>query len=172
MAMIAGLVNVLAPIQTDEDRHHVTSAYLVGLLYRRLAGARALPVAVEAPTLRVPAMTGLDRALMMSTMARHDRESAVLDAAATTGPSPGTTTVFLTNRRLDAQTLVTVHGLGEVRSARVHAVRGPDLFARNRMDRPDVLGFDDRPVPVGRGPVEVALPPACAAALVVEGRPA
>lgn len=167
MAMIAGLVNVLAPIQTRGDRHFVTSAYLVALLYRRAAGASARPVEVEGPTMDVPAMQSLERAMLASTMARTDRTSAVIDASAVS--RDGATTVYLTNRSIDTAVRITVDGLGSATAAQWRWLTGPDLFARNDVDHPDVLRFAERAVDVSGGDAVVEIPPATTGALMVEG---
>ncbi|GIU88880.1 MAG: alpha-N-arabinofuranosidase [Acidimicrobiia bacterium] len=169
MAMIAGLVNVLAPIQTEGDRHFTTAAYLVGLLYRHHTRSRSVPTDVECPRLEVPAMAELGAALLAPTSARTARSSPALDVSATTDATG--TTVFLANRSGDQPALVTVHGLDTGSDELLwRAVTGPHRFARNDVDHPDVLGFASHAVTARRDRVRVEIPPATAGALVTGPR--
>jgi alpha-N-arabinofuranosidase len=169
MAMIAGLVNVLAPIQTVGPRHFGTSAYLVGLLYRQHGGTHALTTSTECGRLQVPAMADLERAMMMSSMARVERTAAVLDTSAVAGDAG--VTVFITNRSPDRATRVRVSGVPDAASASFRSIVGPDLFARNTVDRPTTLGFATSSVSVDGREVVVEVPPATVGALIVDTVP-
>ena len=157
MAMIAGLVNVLAPIQTVGNRHHVTSAYLVGRLYQREARATSVPVAVDGPTLDVVPMADLDQALMLSSMARRRRSSPMVDASATVDGLG--TTAFLSNRSLEDPARITVHGVVGASEAILRTVTGPHRFARNDVDHPDVLGCGEVAVTGGGADPHRRAPP-------------
>ena len=150
MAMIAGLVNVLAPIQTVGDRHHVTSAYLVGRLYQREARATRCPSRSTGPGSTWRPMVDLDQALMLSSMARRRRSSPMVDASATADALG--TTVFLSNRSLDEPARIAVHGITGASEAVLRTVTGPHRFARNDVDHPDVLGYGEVPYRSGSGP--------------------
>ncbi len=62
-AYYAQLVNVLGPIQTEGDRHFVTTAFIVLLLYRRLLRRRAVRTVLHSDEMAVPALPDLDRRL-------------------------------------------------------------------------------------------------------------
>ena len=167
MATIAQLVNVLAPIQTDGDRMFVTSAYLVGLLYRHHARSTSVAHTTVCGDLTVEAMPDLGAAFLASTLARQRRTSPSVDASVTVDAAG--TTVFVANRRLDAPVAVSVRGLGDAVEAVLRTVSGPDRWARNEVDRPDVLGFAERQVDVRSGSTTIELPPLTTGALITRG---
>jgi alpha-L-arabinofuranosidase len=166
IATVAQLVNVLAPIQTVGDRHFVTVAYLVGLLYRWASRRDVIRADVSCADMAVPAMPDMHTALLASSAARIDRRAAALDASATADERG--TSVFLANRRIDAAVQVTVRGLEGATDTVLRTVSGPSLYARNDVDHPDVLHFTDRAVDASRT-VNVELPPATCGALIARG---
>jgi alpha-N-arabinofuranosidase len=167
MAMISHQVNCMAPIQTRCERSFGTSAFLVGMMYRRAARASVAGVRVECDTLVAPAFDGVDSDSVAMTAART---ALSLDATAT--HDAGGTAVFLANRRPDGAITVTITGLPPNASGRLRHLTSEDHdpFARNDEDTPDALRFRDVAVTVGGdGRATVELPPHTAG--VVEVRP-
>lgn len=167
MATIAQLVNVLAPIQTEGERMYVTAAYLVGLLYRNCARSASVAATTACAEIAVEAMPDLGGAFLASTSARNQRMAPAVDVSATADDRG--TTVFVCNRRLDAPVTVEVAGLGDPSDVVLRTVTGPDRWARNDADHPDVLGFAMRAVEVRGGVATVELPPLMTGALMARG---
>jgi len=138
-AYYAQLVNVLGPIQTDGDRHFVTTAFFVLLLYRRLLRRRAVRAVVHGDEMAVPAMPGLERRLFGPPSAAVARRALVVDACATVDERG--TAVAVANRRLDRPAQIRLAGLPARASGALLATAAADPFARNSVARPDAVGW-------------------------------
>jgi alpha-L-arabinofuranosidase len=138
-AYYAQLVNVLGPIQTDGDRHFVTTAFFVLLLYRRLLRRRAVRTVVHGDEMAVSAMPALERRLFGPRSATVARRALVVDACATIDERG--TAVALANRRLDRAAQIRVAGLPPRASGALVATSAAELFARNSVERPDAVGW-------------------------------
>ena len=168
-AMVSHLVNCMAPIQTRGDRHFVTPLYLTLLLYRQVAGGRALKVEVEAPEQVVPPFADVRVSALSHTDIPHnaERRTTMLDAAAVQGS--GRTTVFLANRALDRPLEITVRGLPPGARGILRHLCGEGPFARNDEDDPTRVGFTETPYEVAEdGSCAVLAPPHVAGALILD----
>ena len=173
IAMVSHLVNCMAPIQTRGDRHFVTPLYLTLLLYRHAAGGTAVDVAVDAPTLRVPAFTDVQVADLSHTDLPEnvDRDTSLLDATAVIGEAE--TLVFLANRGVDNPVEVVVSGLPPGADGVLRHLVGEGPFAHNDMDDPAAVRLHAKAVRVDEdGTAVVVVPPHVASALVVVRAPA
>ena len=141
IAILSHLVNCLAPIQTDDDRLFVTVSFLVARLYENHASGRALPIAVDSARLHVSALTGVEKNGMNPPVLRNDREADIITAAATRDGEHSA--LFLVNADPEADHEVLVRGWG-TGSARLRWIAGPDLWAHNDLDHPDVLQLRER----------------------------
>lgn len=164
LALLSQLVNTMAPIQVEGDRHFVTAFYLVAMLYRHTFRRSALAVEVDCGRLTVPPLATNDAPFVLETC-RSTREAPVVDAVATVDDRGAT--VFLANRSLDREIEVTVEGLSFDGPGVYRCLTGSGPFARNTVDAPNELRFAERGVDVAGGRCTIVLPPTTAGALVV-----
>lgn len=155
IAILSHLVNCLAPIQTDDDRLFVTVSFLVARLYATYARGHELRVDVDGPAMHVPGFAGLDDNGFSGPMVRNAREAQVITAAATRDGDR--TALFLTNADPEAEHDVRIEGWGHD-SARLRWITGPDVWAQNDLDHPDVLELRASDVTVSDGALTVTVP--------------
>ena len=156
-AYYAQLVNVLGPIQTEGDRHFVTTAFFVLLLYRRLLRRQAVRAVVHGDDMAVPALPDLGRRLFGPHSAAVARRARVVDVCATIDVRG--IAVALANRRLDRPVQIIIAGLVPRASGALVATAAADLFSRNSVARPDAVGWRVLDVPAdhrGRCTIELA----------------
>jgi alpha-L-arabinofuranosidase len=166
-AMISHLVNSLAPIQTTEDRMHVTAAYLTLALYRRTVRRHRVELDLEVPLLGVVPLPGRAHNKPLGGTTSDIRGVPAVDAVATA--DDGAIALHVCTGTLDEPVRATVHGL--MPGARGHArwITGPGPFARNRFDAPATLGYAQATYEAdARGTCTVELAPATVTALVFE----
>ncbi|HXG71242.1 alpha-L-arabinofuranosidase C-terminal domain-containing protein [Plantibacter sp. RU18] len=157
MAFISHLVNCLAPIQTDDKRLFVTVSFLVARLYSHHARGRSLSTRVESPSMHVQPFEGLDPAAMSGSILIEPREARVITAAATR--EGDRSAVFLVNADPEAAHDVEVISWADG-PAKVQWIAGPDVWAQNDFDHPDVLQLREKVVHVDDGRLVVTVPPA------------
>jgi alpha-N-arabinofuranosidase len=138
-AMISHLVNCLAPIQTSEDRMHVTAAYLTLRLYRSAVRRHRVALEVEAPMLDVVPLPGRSHNKPLGGTTSDMRRVPAVDAVAT-GDDSGTA-LLVCSGTLDEPIRATIHGLPSRARGRARWITGPDPFARNEFDAPATLGY-------------------------------
>ncbi|HEX5463029.1 MAG TPA: alpha-N-arabinofuranosidase [Steroidobacteraceae bacterium] len=133
IACLAQLVNVIAPIMTDEKGYYLQTIYHPYRWALEFARGAVLDLLVNAPTYSVPDM----------------RPVPYIDAAGTVSPQTGETSLFLLNRDLEAAREVEIvwegQPPGEVRSALV--LTGDDLKAVNSFQSPHRVQPDSLPKP-------------------------
>jgi alpha-L-arabinofuranosidase len=166
-AMISHLVNVMAPIQTSEDRMHVTAAYLTLLLYRSSVRRHAVELGVDVPAVEVtPLHAKADARPLGGTMGAAAMIPR-LDAVATA--DDGGTAVLLCAGTVDEPLRVTIDGLPPSRRGRARWLDGPSPWAVNDHDAPTRLGFGLAPCETDtRGRCTVELRPATVTALTFD----
>ncbi|HWL44414.1 MAG TPA: alpha-L-arabinofuranosidase C-terminal domain-containing protein [Ilumatobacter sp.] len=167
-AMVSHLVNCMAPIQTEGDRHYVTSAYLVGALYARHRRHSAVPVTVRCATFTADAFVepGAEATTLTASAGPPGRVSPLIDAAATADETG--VTLFLINRSIDEPCLIDVSGTPAGTGGILRTVAGPGPFASNDVDHPFVLGYRETVVRATGGGCRVELPPHTVGALVLD----
>jgi alpha-N-arabinofuranosidase len=155
----AQLVNVIAPIRSEEDGPAWRqSIFWPFARIAQHARGRILRLAIESTQVSTTRYGDVD----------------VVDAAATWDEENGTVALFLANRSLDEQSDVTVdlRGLGgaSIRSAEVLTVpEGGDRSAANLVDDQDRVGLVAlRGVAVVEGAVRATLPPLSWAVVVID----
>ncbi|MEO8692578.1 MAG: alpha-L-arabinofuranosidase C-terminal domain-containing protein [Acidimicrobiales bacterium] len=156
-AYYAQLVNVLGPIQTEGQRHFVTTAFLVLVMYRRLLRRRAVRTVVLGDELAVPPMPALDRRLFGPRAAAMGRRAPVVDACATVDDRG--TAVAVANRGLDRPVRICLAGLPARACGALVATAAADPFARNSLGRPHAVGWyvvEAQVDPQGRCTIELA----------------
>jgi len=144
IACLAQLVNVIAPIMTNASglfRQTIFYPYSWALQYAR---GRVLNVLIESPTYDVPAMDAV----------------GYIDAAATTNPDDGKTTLFVLNRDLSRARQIEVvwEDAPKTRIAASQVLTGNDLKAVNGFDAPERVkpqAFDKPTTTNGRTRFEV-----------------
>jgi alpha-L-arabinofuranosidase len=165
-AMISHLVNVMAPIQTSEDRMHVTAAGLTLALYR--AAVRRHPVAldVEAPTVDVQPMIAPAGNLPLGGTMGAAARVALVDAAAT-ADDRGTTLTICTGTLEPVR--ARIEGLPPSTRGRARWVDGPSPWAVNDHAAPTRLGCAQAPCETdARGTCTLQLRPATVTALTFD----
>jgi alpha-N-arabinofuranosidase len=123
VACLAQLVNVIAPIMTNANglfQQTIYHPYNWALQYAR---GRVLNLLIESPTYDVPAMDGV----------------GYIDAAATTNPDDGKTSLFVLNRDLARARQVEIvwEDAPKSRVAVSQVLTGNDLKAVNGFDAPE-----------------------------------
>ena len=139
MAILSHLVNCLAPIQTDNDRFFVTVSYLIAKLYERHARGETLHAKVDTPTMHIPGMVELDKAMTTGPFVKQSREAQIITAQATRDGD--NRAVFVVNADPENEHHVQINGWKGAR-AKLQWVKGPkdcDIWAQNDMDHPDTL---------------------------------
>jgi alpha-N-arabinofuranosidase len=156
-ASLAQLVNVIAPIMTEPGgpTWRQTTFYPFSIT-ARLAGDRAVPLDVSAPTF---------------TSARFG-EVAALNAVATIDDEGAS--VFIVNRSTDAEMPVEIDvaalaaELGrDVRVLESHLLHDDDLYAKNTLEQPERVVPADTVAEVARGVLRLTLPAVSWAAMRV-----
>lgn len=164
-AFLSMLVNTVAPIQTVGDRSFVTASYLVSQLYRWSCRSEQAPVDVTSESMLVPAMENVEKAAFVAELARTDRRTPILDAAATIDVRG--TTLYLTNRSIRDEITVKVTGLTPVHAdAKFRFVTADSPYSCNTLDAPNALRIAEMRVTVTNGRAEVRMPPCTAGALI------
>lgn len=159
VALLAQLVNCLAPIQTATGGCFVTAAHLVAALYAEFGRGDAVRVMVDTPDMDVPPMENLEAAVWEPDAAvRAPRRSPLLDAAATRGALG--TSVFLVNRSRRDALPVLVRGPAPGGSGRFRYLHGDGPFAANSLENPTALGYRESSVDIDdRGETTIEVPP-------------
>ena len=153
VACLAQIVNVIAPLVTNESSVLRQSIYHPYAWALRHARGRALNLLVESET--YPIRAGGLRA----DFARDD-QVPFLDVAATYDPETGYTTLFILNRDLKSERELVLEWRDSV-PARVIAsetLTGPDLKAFNTFTRPDVVAPRPLDVPAAAARMTLKLP--------------
>ena len=166
-AHLSMLVNLLAPIQTDGDRHFVTAAYHVARMYRYACRRNLAGVRVQSSTFAVEALDEPGDTFFLTEIAKSAREAATLDAVATT--DDGGASVFLINRALDEPAAVTLTGLPTAMArGTFRYVTSESPWDRNSIDNPDVVRMAEVPVDIDAGRAVITLP-ACTSGVLIAG---
>jgi alpha-N-arabinofuranosidase len=165
-AMISHLVNVMAPIQTSEERMHVTSAYLTFLLYSQAVRRHPVQLAIDAPAVALtPLHAKADARPLGGTMGGAARVP-LLDAAATADAAG--TAVFLCSGTLEEPLRARIEGLPPSAAGRARWVEGPSPWAVNDHDAPARLGFGEAACATdARGTCTIDLRPATVTAITL-----
>ncbi len=164
ISCISHLVNCLGPIQAGDGWMFTTSAFLVAQLFSTLATGTTRLTSVVSEPVEVPELADLNIALAPFNRLGA-RTGKGLDAITT--DSGATQVVFLASRHLDRPTDVTVAGLRDGAQARLRLVTGPDLYASNSVQQPDLLHISEVEVDVRDGQASLRLPPGGTGALIV-----
>jgi alpha-N-arabinofuranosidase len=137
VACLAQLVNVIAPIMTNENgilRHSIYYPYAWALKY---ASGRALSIAPEGPSYQVASLGRPIESIGLAAPGFGD--VPYLDVVATLDPEKKTAAIFVLNRDLEkAQDLeITWHDLTPTSVTAFETVTGPDLKAVNTFADPN-----------------------------------
>jgi alpha-N-arabinofuranosidase len=161
---LSHLVNCLGPVQAGDGWMFTTAAFQIAQLFGTLARGTTRTTSVVSESVDVPALADLNIGLTpMSNLGARTGEGLV--ALAT--EDDATQVVFLASRHLDRPTDVEVVGLADVEEATLRLLTGPDLYAANTVEHPDVLHFAEQPVQVVAGRARFRLPPGGTGALVL-----
>jgi alpha-L-arabinofuranosidase len=166
MAGFAHLVNASAPIQTFQERHFVTAAYLVTQLYHSTCRPEHVAVTVKSESMFVPALEDIEKAFYVCEMARRGRQAPILDAAATADELG--TTVYLSNRGIREPITVELSGVARSnQDARFSYVTADSPYTVNTVDAPNAIRMAETAVAIRDGRATVTIPPCTAGALIV-----
>jgi alpha-L-arabinofuranosidase len=158
-------INTFGVIQSEGDRHFVTAGYLVNQLYRWSCRTDHAQVDVRTDQMLVPALQDINDALFVADLARSDRRTAILDAAATVDRSG--TSLYLTHRGLEGPISVTVTGLRPADAvAKFRYVIADSPFSYNTINTPNTVRIAEVPVIIRSGCAEVLVPPCTAGCLI------
>jgi alpha-N-arabinofuranosidase len=165
IANLAQLVNVIAPIFTNETGLFLQTIYLPLRLYAEHLQEVALDAHVECPTRDLsPEQEANNRAHRVADLGPFP----VLDAAATCDREGRRFTLAVVNRDRDRDVEATIRlaDVGGALRGTAHVVNGPEPSTVNSFAEPDAVGVAEQPLRAADGRLQWSFPAHSATVLV------